>query len=433
MRAWLVGGILLLTGVAIWRIATVQADAFTREEVARLARLIGELRDSDRLEERGRLHAQIDAEITAIEASGRKPIRAVDSWTRVFTHPALQKREGRAGSRLNQKAVIWRALDREAEVRYQTIAPTTYDGTDPVPVVTCLHPLDGTMRGADFLRALYSSSAVQSRALLFAPEAPPRDEPFSWSRRDCLYRTFSVLGAYVNEDYLLDRNAMFLDGYGDAATDVWRLYSQLGTMFAGVIIRGAAPPPETRFDDFSNTSVLLIGIPGTDLDPVRADIVATKLRAAGCDVTVAKLDRPVPPGVERDAFAPIDATLAAFLETRRNPYPTTIDWSVKETHTHRSYWLAAWKTEPGGTPSWFRATIDKDRNRITATTRGIAQLMFRLNHKLLDLDRPVTIEVDGRVRFSGLAEPTLETLVQDYQPSDPAQLYSWVKVIELPR
>ncbi len=427
-------------------------NAFTDAEVEKLAQQIGKLLDSDKLKQRERLRSSIEKTLDGIRESGRDPIKAVDSWTRVYTHPKLKKRGGRAGRKLNVNVEVPLALGRQAEVIYHTIAPKDYRGKEPVASVICLHPLDGKMDAKGFLREFYESKDVQERALLFAPEAPgfgkskkESDSPgaFAWSKRSKLYRSFGVLGAFVAEDYLLDRNAIFLDGYGDAAVDVWRLYSQLGTMFAGVIIRGALPPAETRFEDFKNAKVLLVGVPEADLDPAKADEVAAKLKAAGCtDVTVVKLNEAPRSRKERESFMQMDAALAAFLEKRRDAYPTSLDWSIKETHTRRSYWLASGSSgeveastlegEAAKKPPTFTATIDRAKNRIAVKTHRLTQLVFRLSHKLLDLDKDITIEVNGKVLFTGKAEPTLFALRQDNQPSDPTQLYSWVTAVTLP-
>ena len=64
------------------------------------------------------------------------------------------------------------------------------------------------------------------------------------------------------------------------------------------------------------------------------------------------------------------------------------------------------------------ATIDavnRGDNRIDATTQNVARFTVWLHPEMVDISKPVTIAVDGKVRFARRVKPSLATAMESYE------------------
>jgi predicted esterase len=59
--------------------------------------------------------------------------------------------------------------------------------------------------------------------------------------------------------------------------------------------------------------------------------------------------------------------------------------------------------------------INRGGNRIDVTTLHVARFTVWLNPKMVDVGKPVTIRVDGKVRFSGKVRPSLVSALESYE------------------
>lgn len=132
--------------------------------------------------------------------------------------------------------------------------------------------------------------------------------------------------------------------------------------------------------------------------------------------------------------------LARFLwHTVRDPLPDRLSWATERTDRyHRRSWLVIDELEePGpdhrvdesnvlprlGTPlqrrgptvervPWGRVELERDGNRIRATTRRVERFTLLLSPDELDLSSPVVVEVDGEVVHDAPITPSVETLLE---------------------
>jgi hypothetical protein len=103
------------------------------------------------------------------------------------------------------------------------------------------------------------------------------------------------------------------------------------------------------------------------------------------------------------------AALPWMAEFVRDPRPRRIVWKQDDVTHHRFYWLVVGK-EQQKAGALVRAdrsgqTIDIQSDDVTAVT-------VLLDDELADLDQPVAIKLNGRERFAGRAERTIDGLVQ---------------------
>jgi len=106
----------------------------------------------------------------------------------------------------------------------------------------------------------------------------------------------------------------------------------------------------------------------------------------------------------------------------RNPWPKRIVW-VQDDVTHdRFYWLQIPNAAAASAGDRIDAVVDGQR--ITLTGKVPAGTALRLSDRLLDLDLPVQVVVNGKKRFAGKVRrtvaPILASFAQRLDPSSAA-------------
>jgi len=418
------------------------------KEVDKIARFLSDLEKFNEqgnvkgLKKASKIKEQLKDYLEKIKKNGRDPLKAVDSWWSIFSSDRYRKYSGRNGRFPNQRWQFNR-MGVPIKIVYHLHVPTLYRSKTPNALVLCLHPKEGKFDGDAYLRQMWSTKELQSVPIVAAPDFPKHADPEAkWSDRKLLYATMGLIGSQVLPEYNVDWTRWFLDGYGDGAVEAWRLVSQYADNFAGVIVRGALPPKEMRFKDFINTSFLLVGVPGMEMDPAKADELAKKLKAAGVDVSVANLSAAPRVRQEREAFKEIAPAVLTFLEKARNPYPTKIDWSVKENNTRRCFYVKSVgeieaeaikdKKEKLVPPS-FQVQVDRPNNKLIFTCHRIVGFRVLLNDRILDLDKDVTFEVNGKVVFNGRPERTFNRMYDHVRNSgDWTRIFPWDQAVSVP-
>jgi hypothetical protein len=92
---------------------------------------------------------------------------------------------------------------------------------------------------------------------------------------------------------------------------------------------------------------------------------------------------------------------------KRGPYPTAISFYPSHNSSRQSFWVRVvpeWSIgannqiilDADKRPS-IEVKVERDKNRITAQVARVERIEFLLNDTLVDLEKPITIEVNGKV------------------------------------
>lgn len=131
--------------------------------------------------------------------------------------------------------------------------------------------------------------------------------------------------------------------------------------------------------------------------------------------------------------------LARFLwRGRRDPLPDRLSWATERTDRYaRRSWLVIDELAPadedhevdesnvlprfgtriqlrGPTAArvpWGRVELEREGNVVRATTRRVRRFRLLISPDEFDLERPIRVEVDGRVLHDGRVEPSVGTLL----------------------
>jgi hypothetical protein len=104
------------------------------------------------------------------------------------------------------------------------------------------------------------------------------------------------------------------------------------------------------------------------------------------------------------------AALPWLAKFTRDPVPEVVVWKQTGTPHERSYWLAV---PPGEAKTDTLVVARRDGQRVEiAKVEKVGKLLVRLDDRMADLDRPVTVTHDGKELFAGTASRTIGTLVK---------------------
>jgi poly(3-hydroxybutyrate) depolymerase len=104
------------------------------------------------------------------------------------------------------------------------------------------------------------------------------------------------------------------------------------------------------------------------------------------------------------------AALPWMAKFTRNPTPDRVVWKQSGTPHDRSYWLAV----PPGEAKGDSLVVARREGQTVEITQAekVGNLLVRLDDRMADLDKPVTIKCDGKELFSGKAARTVGVMVK---------------------
>jgi hypothetical protein len=94
----------------------------------------------------------------------------------------------------------------------------------------------------------------------------------------------------------------------------------------------------------------------------------------------------------------------------RNPVPDTVVWKQTGTPHERSYWLAV---PPGGAKTETLVVARRAGQTVEITqVEKVGKLLIRLDDRMADLDRPITVTRGGKELYAGTPERMIGVMVK---------------------
>ena len=113
-----------------------------------------------------------------------------------------------------------------------------------------------------------------------------------------------------------------------------------------------------------------------------------------------------------ESFRELYPEVIAWLTKRpRDPFPSKV---IRTAHpgiimpAKRFYWVEADTHQ-----AMLEANADREKNVITVRAARVERLTFHLSDRLVDLDRPLTVRVNGKIAHEGKLERSLLVAVED--------------------
>ncbi|MBX3746922.1 MAG: hypothetical protein KF833_16550 [Verrucomicrobiae bacterium] len=210
-------------------------------------------------------------------------------------------------------------------------------------------------------------------------------------------------------------NRVFLLGYSAGGDGVWQLAPRMADRFAAAAMMAGHPNEASVLGLRNLPFAVFVG--GNDSAYGRNTVVAERAaqlgRLAEADpgayIHMARVYEGIGHWMQKK-----DAEALPWMATfTRQPWPKKIVWEQDDVVHRRFYWLQI----PPETPIEGRPRIEAvcDGQSIALSGEVPGTLRLRLSDALLDLDRPVTVTVNGTEVFAGKADRTAAAIAESLE------------------
>ena len=426
-------GVLVLSPVSVPQLdSALPRSSIAVKDLARLEKDVNAFFDAflvdDRLKQLSSVEALEKAYVRlAQRAKVETPLAMLGDWELILqlSKPEVRELKGAPGKGFQR----YTFADTEDGTNVVTLVslPAGYGKPDKLfPVVIGLKP-NLALQGEELEKAVRATCAtayagVTENAIVLVPlgketgkgRAAVLAEPVgSWLVLENLVTLLLGSLRLTVEQLAYDRSSVILDGWGDAGMDALELASAFPAVFAGVVSRSGPLTSESL--PWSNLATVPILYLDGQEDGRGADAAGF---AARSDLEVTLLeDRGL-------ALAPSTETSAALAEwilsRHRSLAPTELSQAFASTSFNQCGWIRAddiarRATVKVGDPDYPRleARADRASNTITVTTVNILGVRLFLSDALVDLDRPVSIIVNGTDRGSRVYPRSLAFMLEN--------------------
>lgn len=208
---------------------------------------------------------------------------------------------------------------------------------------------------------------------------------------------------FAIENYHVDRDRVFLDGAARLSSTVQTLGSEWAVHFAGCILREpAAVAPLASNLSLGSTLLVTSKADGEAVTGLKTLLpAATVLAVEGAG------------GTAEAGAAEVQKWLrAAAPRTISRADSEGFSWSAAaEGGEVWAYWLWMFRATPGKADRAVKLSLrwDGETNTVHLTAENLAEAILLLDDRFLDLDREVSVKVNGREAWKGLPERSLAT------------------------
>ncbi|MBI3270843.1 MAG: hypothetical protein HYZ53_17715 [Planctomycetes bacterium] len=296
---------------------------------------------------------------------------------------------------------------------YLLSIPVGYDPAKSWPLLISLHPTHAT---GDV--QVYSWGRRLS-TLDFLVACPTAERRIGFGHSRASESLVLAVAADVRRTFHVDPDRVFLEGMSMGAHMCWILGVAFPDRWAGIVPRSGSPlRVMDLIDNLFGVAVLSMnGDQDTMVSPEAPRKGCARLRDEGYDVTYREFA-----GRGHEHFADENERVVEWMQARRrNPYPRKVTFVTREEQYSRSCWVElAGLTSlrqtvlsvqgPDGDAIEQRTLLNTP-GRVTGEIRGnevllsvssnVREVTVQLADRLLDLDQPIVVRLDGAIRWQG--------------------------------
>jgi enterochelin esterase-like enzyme len=326
-------------------------------------------------------------------------------------------------------------LDGEA-FKYAVHLPEGYDPAKPWPLLVTLHGANMSgdpNAGTGWIQVWLRCAAASQKYVIVSPTTTRH----TWSARQGHFYVLTALREMTDE-LSIDQDRVFIDGMSMGAGGAFRLAEHHPDRWAAIGPRCNVPDIRQKKD---KTFVTMLaenfhGVPVYWVVGGKDEKISIEMVHAGkTDLEAAKGElvyREFPNGGHDWSLEKDDAVLEWYDKHVRESYPEEIVWKSYEKVFARAWWVEVTKrTEPPplimvhldmkGQESERRTELrpaavvkaKRKANAIEITTEEVRELRVWLDDSMVDLDKPVTITVNGRKAHDGVLKRSVDTLIDE--------------------
>jgi pimeloyl-ACP methyl ester carboxylesterase len=314
--------------------------------------------------------------------------------------------------------------------------PASYQTSKSYALIVCLHGYGFT--GAEYLERW---RARLGEGYLLACPTYPSGAWFTRPAEELVLETIRE----VRRQYHIDPNRIFLTGMSNGGIGAWLIGMHHAPLFAGLA------PMASGLDDvvlpflgnLRNTPVYIIHGAKDQVMPVKLSrSIVRELETLGYPHVYREHEREHP--IAGGHYFPkeeLPDLIAWFDSQRREPLSTKLTVVRDASHFQSFSWIRIDSTDP--IAAFSQDLVDKrderikrreyakvdaaivETNRIEVTADRVQRYSLFLNNQLIDFSKPLMVVTNGRLSFSGVVSPSVETLLRQARlRGDPQQLFS---------
>jgi pimeloyl-ACP methyl ester carboxylesterase len=325
------------------------------------------------------------------------------------------------------------------EYAYSVVLPLGYDVRKRYPAVVCLH--DSSDSDRDFVGSKYLSEVhlkaprdVKDQFILIAPNLGPRaagkDVRIEFGDDNqllgVLYPLFDAL-----QRFAIDADRVSLEGTGRGGELAALLASYRPQQWASVVIRNAVPRDVALFGNAKLVPTSfhlreegpLAGAKET-LDKLEA------MKAAGAPFSFVKYpalsksqESRARVGMATDPIAEATQPALEFaLDKKRDYAPKNVEFSVDNHRFRQMYWVRVERFDSTKEdPARISVSVDATNNVVKVTAKKIEEFRLLLSDAVVDLGRPVKVEVNGKQLLDSMFDRSFDAFFENwtYMKVDP--------------
>ncbi len=364
--------------------------------------------------------------------NGTHILKCETSWASVFAEARDLVKAPSGLGRTSEFAVKRQLKDGTIEFKSGLLLPNGYDPKKRYPLILSLHDegAEGReMTGSRYIEEVWMKLPKEKRdgyiilAPTHGPKAGGKDFRIEKGDQNSLLNVLLPWSDVVSK-YSVDLDRMFLDGCGIGGELAALVASFRPYNWAGVSMREALPRNIQLCANWLSLPVSLHYRTDGPVDRRKENLEAMKVhKDAGVpmemlsypalDVARAKQARG---SQENDPIA--ESTLAIvdwFAAKSRVSIPTTLGYVTNRRGQRRSYWVELIDYEVEPLLSSVKGKIDKATNSIELTCENVNELKVTLCDRMLDLDKPINVTVNGKVVSDKTVERSIEYFLKYYE------------------
>jgi hypothetical protein len=351
-------------------------------------------------------------------------------WNEVFfMHRAVPKAPSGLG-RVEEKSVGGDFDNKPAEFHFGLVLPNGFDPKKRYPLILALHDKanrEEKVSGGKYLEEVWMKLPKEERDkyILVAPTMGPasagKEHRVQWGSPLHFYSIYACL-TEVLDTLPIDRERMYLDGSGEGGEFAWQVALYRPHMWAAVGIRSALP---RVLQLLPNGGSLPISVHLRTGSPAHASPNRAKFdqeRAAVATIEVKEhpaAEKPVRTMFASDPIQESTPAIAAFFAGKtRNLGPKKVTYLADTADFRDCYWVRLVTYESGDKPgekfAKITAVVDDAANAIDVKSDGVEIFKLYLNDRVVDLDKPVKILVNGKPHTERQIERSLDAFLRYY-------------------
>lgn len=385
---------------------------------------------------------KINEAVLPEEASQDNLVKALDTVTRLVQKmpPPLHDDEAATGTGSGSAGPKIHRVhdDTNAEpTDYMVSLPPEYHPLRSYPAMVALHDGNGPQAAV----AWWASEAARHGYIVVAPEYRIAGQGKEYHYSTSEHAAVELALRDAKRRYAIDSDRVFLGGQLLGANMAWDFGLAHPDLFAGVVIVSGLPfKYVNRYLAHADRLPLYVAL--GDLAPAGNEVVFGQMLkpmiARGWDVAYREyLKR----GLE-DLPEEAPAALDWADRRRRDPYPKAFDVLTARESDNRFHGVVIREFQPGRTtdpqavdafgknlnPATIKMKSSTLSNLLNFQTVGLSRFDVWLSPKLIDFTKRLEVRVNNRPRFKGMAQPTLEPLLEDLRLRGDRQQVYWMKV-----